>query len=491
MDLRTSNDSGASVAPWLANAPVFESWRKFVDSDQTPFTIPGHKGLGGNLDPSLGRLLASDVPLYGGLDTVKLTGSVLARAERLGADIWGADWCRYSTGGSTHANQALCLALGRPDDTVLVSRTAHRSTLLGLVLAGLRPAWIPSDIDESSGVPLGMSVPALRAALAEHPTAAGVLCVDPSYLGTVSDLDAIIDESHSRDIPVIVDQAWGAHFGFADQFPPHAMAQGADAAIISAHKTLPAFSQASVLLANTRLLDPDRLERAFDAALSTSPSGAILASIDASRALLASEYGVELLDTLVARAATLRRDVGIAGLVCLEPQDFPTGRYDPAKVVIRTSETGHSGLVLEASLLAEGIPVEMADRDTVVPLVSLADSTASISRLADALTRAAGRGPLKPRPQVTAAQWRHEAPQVLTPREAFFAPHRSVPLAASIGHVCTELVAPYPPGIPLLVPGEQITDETLAALQLSLDLGSRIAYAADPELVTIQVVDRS
>jgi arginine decarboxylase len=467
---------------------VFQAWRAFMGSDSAPFTIPGHKRRAAALDGWLQRLLDADVPLYGGLDTVKLSGGVLEHAERLGAELWDADWCRYSTGGSTHANQALILALGRPGDTVVVSRSAHRSTVLGLVLAGLRPVWIPVDTDAGLAVPVGTSAAALDQALVDHPDAVAVLCVEPSYLGTTSDVAGLASVAHRRDVPIVVDQAWGAHFGFADGYPQHALAAGADAMVVSAHKTLPAFSQASVVAARTQRLDVNRLERAFEAAHTSSPSGAILASIDASRALLAHPTGGALLAELAASAARLRTALGRAGLFTLSPERFPRGRFDPAKLVVTAAPSGHSGLELEAELLRRGLPVEMADRDTVVPQLSLLDDDTSLGRLERALVEAAGTGTTRPRAAKVAAQWSHDAPQRLTPREAFFAAHEVVPRSDAEGRVSAELIAPYPPGIPILVPGEQVTSGSLAALTDAVDSGARIAYAADTTLRTLQVV---
>ncbi len=220
------------------DAPLLAAWSSYRDRIDTPFTIPGHKGVAGHLWPALGAVLAGDVPLYGGLDTVKLTGHLVADAESRAADLWGADWCRFSVGGSTHVNQALLLAIGGPGDEVLVARSAHRSTLLGLVLAGLTPVWLPVAVD--SGVPVGVTRESLRTAIAQHPNAQAVLLVEPSYLGTLSDRTALVDLAHEAGLAVVVDQAWGAHLGFHPRLPPHALALGADAIAISAHKTLPA-----------------------------------------------------------------------------------------------------------------------------------------------------------------------------------------------------------------------------------------------------------
>ncbi|MCL2779987.1 MAG: aminotransferase class V-fold PLP-dependent enzyme [Actinomycetia bacterium] len=475
---------------WLRDAPVFTAWQAATRADTAPFLIPGHKRRAGDLDADLGRLLWADVPLYGGLDTVKLSHGTLAEAERRGARLWGADWCRYSTGGSTHANQALCLALGQPGDTVLVTRSLHRSTLLGLVLAGLRPVWLPTELDERFGLPSGLSLDGLRRAIAAHPEAVAVLCVEPSYLGTVSDLAAVVAIAHEAGLAVVVDQAWGAHFGFAPGYPPHALALGADALVTSAHKTLPAFSQGSIALARGDRLDRDRLERAFEAGHTTSPSGAILASVDASRALLASPMGRALLDRMRALVDESRRELAALGLRGPGPEDFPPGRFDPAKLVLSTAAAGVDGLELESELIAAGLPVELADRDLVVPLVALVDTPATLRRLLDAVAAFARRAPRHPRPVTTPAAWRLSAGEpALTPREAFFARHRRVPVRSAIGAVSAELVAPYPPGIPVLVPGEVITGEVVELLADAVAAGARIAYAADPTLRTLQVVD--
>ena len=169
---------------WLADAPLFAAWQRAVDADLASFTIPGHKRRAHELAPELGPFFDSDIPLYGGLDTVKLEGAVVPHAERAGARFWGGDWCRYSTGGSTHANQVAMLAVGQPGDTVLVARNAHRSTVTGLVLAGLTPVWLPSQIDERLGVPTGLDPAAVAAALDAHPAAKALFCVEPGYLGT-------------------------------------------------------------------------------------------------------------------------------------------------------------------------------------------------------------------------------------------------------------------------------------------------------------------
>jgi arginine decarboxylase len=470
-----------------ADAPLLAAWRRAVDGEIAPFTIPGHNRRAGSLWPTLGRAVDSDVPLYAGLDTMKCAAATLSAAEQQGAALWGADWCRYSTGGSTQVNQVAALALGPPDSRVLVARTAHRSTLSGLILAGLEPVWLPTEVDERFGLPTGISVDAVERALHDHPDVVGVICVEPSYVGTLSPLADIVAAAHRHGVPVAVDQAWAGHFGFHPGYPPHALQVGADIMITSAHKVLPAYSQAAVIAARTERLDGDRLDRAFDVLTTTSQSGSILASIDAARALLAAPLGCELLGRLLDLVASARERLRAGGLHVPGPDDFSPGRFDPAKLVV-TLDTA-DGLAVEDELIAAGMPVEQADRDTIVAIVTMIDDADSIDRLCTHLLAAAERAATPPRQHVPSAVWTAAIPPAaISPRTAFFARHELVPAELAIGRVSAELIAPYPPGIPVLAPGELVTMEVIAALRAARAAGVRIAYASDPALASFRVV---
>jgi lysine decarboxylase len=475
-----------SLAHRIDSAPLVEAWRRFVAAPGPTFTIPGHKRRAATLSPALARMLDADVPLFGGLDDGKLTHDRLRTAERLAADLWGADWARFSTGGATHPNQAFALAAGRPGQRVLVARTAHRSTLSGIVLAGLDPVWLPVRVDPRFGIPIGVDPEVVRSELAAHPDATALFLVEPSYLGAQSaDLADVIATAHDAGLAVIVDQAWGAHFGFAAGYPDHALALGADAMVASAHKTLPAFSQAAYALARTDRFDPAWLDRCFDAGNTTSPAGAILASADASRAVLAHPDGAGLLATAATAVERARARLRAAGYVVPGPDDFAPRTFDASKLVVQTDAAGVDGLELERALLAIGIPVEMADRSTVVPLVGLLDDDETIGPLVDLLVaHPSTRRPHPPRPTAETTLPR----AAMTPRDAFFSPHEPVPIGRAIGRVCAEVVAPYPPGVPVLVPGEVIAEAQLDALQRAVAAGTRIAYAADPSLETVSVV---
>ena len=479
-----------------SDAPLLDGWLRFGaavrDGTMLSFAIPGHK----QRTHLVGDVVRGDAPLYAGLDTMKQDGGLLVKAEQRAAGAWGVDWCRLSVAGATHANQAAVLALGRPGQDVVITRTLHRSLLLGIVLAGLRPVWVRPEPDAATGLPGAVPVAAVEAALAAHPDACGVVLGDPSYIGTRSDVAAHAAAAHAAGVPLIVDAAWAAHFGFSPAVPPHALALGADALITSAHKTLPAWSQAALLLARTRrsggLLDPDRLERGFDATHTTSPAGAILASTDAARALL-QHHGSGLVGRLVELVRGARgRLAAVPGLavVTSRPAGHPAGplRVDPAKLVVLLAGTGAHGHAVEADLLAAGIPLEMADRDVLVPMVTLSDDESCVARLVDTLVAAIEKHRGEPRKTAPAAAWTVEPATATDPRSAFFARHETVPAAAAVGRVSVELIAPYPPGVPILAPGEVISAAALNALQATLADGGRIAYAADPTLATLQVI---
>jgi len=461
------------------DAPLLDAWLRFREQAPTPFTIPGHK----QRTDLVGDVVAGDVPLYGGLDTVKLAGGLLADAEARAAALWGADVCRFSTGGATHANQAVALALGRPGDRVVVSRTLHRSLLLGLVLAGLTPVWVRPDVDPATGLPLGVPPAAVARVLAAAPDAVAVLVGDPSYVGTVGDVAGLAEVAHGHGVPLVVDGAWAAHAGFHPDLPRHALQLGADVLVTSAHKTLPAWSQAALVLARTQRIDPARLDAGVEATATTSPAGAVLASTDAARALLARD-GEQLLGAALAATRRARERLSaVPGLVVLDGPGT-----DPLKLVLVLPGTGADGIAVEQDLLADGVPVEAAERDLLVAVVSLADDDATLQRFTDAVVASLGRRRGAPRSVVGSGVYAVDPEQVLAPRAAFFADAEAVPFAAAVGRVCAELVAPYPPGIPVLAPGERVTPAAAAALLAARDAGVRVAYAADPTLGTLRVV---
>jgi lysine decarboxylase len=468
-----------------ANAPMLSAWLDFTrrgeSGELAPMCVPGHK----QRQDLVGAVNAGDAPFYGGLDTIKDADNLRVDAERRAAALWGADWCRFSVAGSTHGNQALALAVGQPGQEVVINRTLHRSLLLGLVLAGLRPVWIRPELDERSGLPAGVAVPAVRRALAAHPDACAVFLGDPTYVGTISDLAGHAAAAHEAGVPLIVDAAWSAHLGFHPDLPAHAIAAGADAMVTSAHKALPAYTQGALVLAKTDRLAAARLDRAFEATHTTSPAGSIMASVDAARALLAAD-GEWLCGRLIRSVAMARQRLReVPGVDVLDGPGV-----ELTKLVVLLAGAGAHGNMVEADLVAAGMPVEMADRDTIIPIPTIADDTERVAAFTEVLIAAIERYRGRPRQPSAAASWTVEPDTVLAPRDAFFARNETVPADAAIGRVSAELIAPYPPGVPVLAPGELITAAAVDALREVAADGGRIAYAADPSLRTFQVIAR-
>ena len=469
------------------SAPLLDAYLSYFEHKRQPFTIPGHKQRASRLDAGLGLVVDSDTPLYGGLDEIKLSNHVLKRAEALAATLWGADYARFSTGGSTHANQAIILALGKPGDKVALSRTAHRSVLSALVLAGLEPIWLSPEIDAATGVPIGIPVSEFEKIIDQKPIA--LLLTEPGYLGTLSDLPALIEAAHAHAIPVIVDAAWGGHFGFSSLVPAHCLAMGADALITSTHKALPGYSASALLIAQGKYLNLDRIEQSFETTHTTSPAGAPLASIDGCRALLQTR-GQELISQLVADVATFKREVQshFDLPIFLNPSDFPVGRFDPTKIVLRANQLGANGVTIEKALQGQFIRVEMADSDTVVFLATLADSKIEFGALAEVLIPILKSEQKEPRATATSLSWSVVPTVALSMRDAYFAETEMVAAAQAVGRISADLIAPYPPGVAVAAPGELLTKVIIEGLAATKAAGVRIAYATDPSLASYRVV---
>ena len=472
----------------MGEKPVYDAYRNFLANPGTPFCTPGHKRNPDLIDD----FLALDVPHYLGIENRRVSTPRLATAERLAGELWGADWCGFSVQGSTHGNEAICLSLGKPGDKVIAARTIHKSLFFGLVLAGLVPVWIRPDIDERTGLTAGMPVERVAAALKAHPDAKAVMLVEPSYVGGVSDVAAHADLAHAHGIPLTVDAAWGAHLGFHPDLPPHAIACGADAVVTSIHKQVTGFTQSSMVLAQADRIDLERLEAAFEGLHTTSPSGAIFASIDLTRDLLA-ERGAELLGRAIGLADAARdrfRQVPGLEVVGADIAERSPGllMHDPTKIVLTLAGTGADGQLVADELEEHGLQLEFADRDTFSPVITMADTEQTVDFMVTEIVNAIEEHRGQPRALIPITAWTLEPDPVMTPRDAFFADHERVPAERAAGRIAAETAAPYPPGVPALAPGERINADVLAALQAEAASGTRIAYCGDPMLRSVLVV---
>ena len=449
-----------------------------METDRSPFQIPGHKGR----TDLTGAIVDGDIPVLPGNHTHRISPSLILEAEAMAANLWGADLCRFGVNGSSGSNHAAVMAVAGPGDKVIVSRTLHKSVLVGLVYAGVTPVWVRPEINPATGLPEYLPSSKLAAVLAANPDAKAVLIGEPSYVGTMSNIPRLAKVTHEYGIPLVVDAAWAAHYGFHPELPNHPLAEGADIVVTSAHKTLPSYSQASFVLVKKEFVDLARFNKMFDSTQTTSMSGRILASIDAARALL-ERHGHELIGPVIEATERGRAALREAGIGVID------GEYiDPLKLVILLAETGADGNAVEAELLAANIDVEMANRDMVIPMITFADTPDRIHDLIKRIIAAVNANRGEPRPVSIAASFSIEPDVVVSPREAFFSSYEVVPAEQAVGRVCAEMICPYPPGVPVLSPGERITRAALDALFAARDSGVRIAFVADPSLTTLKVL---
>ncbi|MFM1767456.1 MAG: hypothetical protein RIR81_837 [Actinomycetota bacterium] len=461
-----------------SSAPLLDAWIRDITSERYPFQIPGHKGR----TDLTGPVVDGDIPVLPGNHPNRISPSLILEAEALAAKLWGADLCRFGVNGSTGTNHAAVMAVAGPGDKVIVSRTLHKSVLVGMVYAGVVPVWVRPEINPATGLPEYLPSTRLRETLEQHPDAKAVLIGEPSYVGTMSNVPRLAAACHDFGIPLVVDAAWAAHFGFHPDLPKNPLDEGADIVVTSAHKTLPSYSQASFVLAKGEYVDLPRLNKTFDSTQTTSMSGRILASIDAARALM-QRHGHELIAPVIEATAKGRQALRDAGIGVID------GEYiDPLKMVILLSETGADGNLVEADLLAANIDLEMANQDVIIPMITLADTPQRIESLVMRIIELVNKYRSTPRPIKIAAAFAIEPEVVTTPREAFFAPYEVVAAEDAVGRVSAELICPYPPGVPVLSPGERITQSAMTALLDARDMGTRIAFVSDRTLATFKVL---
>jgi lysine decarboxylase len=491
-----SSDRRQPTAPYL-DALVAYGFR-----GPTRFHVPGHKG-GPGADPGLRwalgeRTLLLDVPQdTEGID-VGPEPTPYVQAEELAAAAYGAQQSWFLTNGATQGNHALCLALAPPGSRVVLQRNAHASLIDGLVLSGGMPAFVLPETDDELGMAHGVTPDVLRAALARTPNARAVFVVSPTYYGMCADVAGLAEVAHAAGAALVVDQAWGPHFGFHPGVPQSALALGADAVITSTHKIVGALTQAAMLhIAGGRdgvRLDPAAVGRAVRLVRSTSPSSLLLASLDAARRQMAV-HGQALLAQTLAAAAHARTAVD-AMPGCTVVGEGLVGRpgvaaWDPLRLVIDVRGTGCSGYEVAAALRAgSDIHVELATHATLVLVLGVHEQTEALERFVHDLgaTVAEIARPIEPTqaPVVRAPVLGSEL--AVPPRDAFLGETEVVAVDAALGRVSCEAIAGYPPGIPALLPGERIHAEVVAYLRELAAAGARLHGASDPAFETITVL---
>jgi arginine decarboxylase len=470
--------------------PLLDALAAAAQRPHAPFYTPGHKQ-GRGISPRLANVLGSavfraDLPELPDLDNLFAPEGVIQAAQALAAIAFGADETWFLANGSTSGIQAAILATCPPGSSLLLPRNAHRCAITALILSGAMPIFVSPTID-ADHIPLGVSAAAIAQGLTAQPAA--VLMVSPTYHGVSSDGAAIAALAHAQGIPLIVDEAHGAHFGFHPHFPQPAIAAGADLAIQSIHKTLGAMTQAAMLHRHPNArIDRDRLTESLAMVQSSSPSYLLLASLDAARHQMATD-GYQLMDETLARVARAREHLArIPGLRVWEP---PAGTpSDPTRLTLDLRGLGFTGFEADEWLHHHlGVTAELPSLSHLTFIISLGNTRDDMKQLVQGIQDLAQHR----RPPIPTAILPPPPPEVpiLSPRQAVFGRRRRLPVSEAIGQVCGELICPYPPGIPVLMPGECITADAIAYLHQVQALGGTITGCADPTLQTLSIVEEA
>jgi len=478
------------------NPPLVNILQQLAQRNESPFYAPGHKkgkGISTKLIELLGeQIFRADLPELPELDNLFAPESVIKKAQDLAAATFKAQQSWFLVNGSSCGLIAAILATCKPSDKIVLPRNCHQSVFSGLILSGAMPVFLEPEYDPYWDLSYCFTPAALALALQEHPDARAVLVTYPTYQGVTGNLGEIEKITHLRKIPLIVDQAHGAHFAFHGELPDCALSLGADLVIQSTHKVLGSLTQSSMLHLQGNIVDPDRINRSLQLVQSTSASYLLLASLDAATAQMAQE-GYSLLERTLNLAKTARAQLkSIEQLVILEQPLEPREGFqslDLTRLSIRTSQFGLTGFEADQWLRQKrNIIAELPNLHNLTFMITIGNLDQDISNLVEALgllVQQADKSIEIPLPLLpTLAQ----DPLYISPREAFFCSSETIAYSSAIGRISGDLICPYPPGIPLIMPGERITQAHLEYLTGIVNQGGIITGCQDSSLETLKVL---
>ena len=482
-----------------SKTPLFSVLKnEYVGRDILPFHVPGHKR-GKGVDKEFYDFMGNgpfsmDVTIFKMVDGLHQPKSCIKEAQELAADAYGVKKSFFAVNGTSGAIQAMIMSVMKAGDKILVPRNVHKSVSAGIILSGSEPIYMNPEIDEELGIAHGVRPQTVENMLKQHPDIKAVLIINPTYYGVATDIKKIADIVHSYDIPLIVDEAHGPHLHFHDDLPISAVDAGADMCTQSTHKIIGAMTQMSLLHVNSDRIDVNKVQQILSLLHTTSPSYPLMASLDCARRQIATE-GTALLDKAIKLAKRFRSEVNkIPGMSCFGEEIV--GRegvfaFDPTKVTVTAKELGLTGAELETLLVDDyNIQMELSDFYNVLGLITIGDTDESIDKFIEALkdisNRYYGKGN-KIKRNIIRMPGIPE--QVLIPREAFYSEKNTIPFKESAGKICGEMIMAYPPGIPIITPGERITEEIIEYVEDLKEAQLHIQGMADPELININVIE--
>ncbi|MDE5945901.1 MAG: aminotransferase class I/II-fold pyridoxal phosphate-dependent enzyme [Oscillospiraceae bacterium] len=474
------------------DAPIYEAMQKFKKMRIVPFDVPGHKRGRGNaeLTEFLGKnCMDVDVNSMKPLDNLCHPVSVIRQAEEIASEAFNASHAFFMVGGTTSAVQSMIMYACKSGDKIILPRNVHRSAINALILCDAVPVYVNPDVNHELGIALGMSVKQVEKAIEENPDAKAVLINNPTYYGICSDLKKITELAHSKNMLVLVDEAHGTHFYFGNNFPITAMKAGADIAAVSMHKSGGSLTQSSFLLMGQKI-NSDYMRQVINLTQTTSASYLLLSSLDISRKRLAL-HGKEIFAKTVEMAEYARSEINSIGGYYAYSKELINGDsiydFDISKLSVHTLPVGLAGIEVYDLLRDEyDIQIEFGDIGNILAYLSVGDRKQDIERLISALSEIRRRFG-KSKTGMLSQEYIN--PIVAeTPRKAFYADKISLPLEETSGRVCSEFVMCYPPGIPILAPGELITDEIIQYIKYAKEKGCSMTGTEDINIERLNVL---
>ena len=473
-------------------APVYEALEKFGKMRVVPFDVPGHKRGRGN--PELARLLGDkcvsmDVNSMKPLDNLCHPVSVIREAEKLAADAFGAANAFLMVGGTTSAVQSMILSSVKAGEKVILPRNMHRSVMGALVLCGAVPVYVNPDCDARLGIPLGIRLEQLEETIARTPDAKAVLVNNPTYYGICSDMRGVVQLAHAHGMKVLADEAHGTHFYFGEGLPLSAMAAGADMAAVSMHKSGGSLTQSSLLLTGPAV-NADYVRQIINLTQTTSASYLLLSSLDISRRNLALR-GKESFAGVIELAEYAREEINDAGGWYAFGKELKNGGsvfdFDATKLSVHTLDVGLAGIEVYDILRDEyDIQIEFGDLGNILAYLSIGDRKRDVERLVSALSEIRR---LYAKDRAGMMDNEYIAPDVaVTPQFAFYSPKECLPIRDTAGRICTEFVMCYPPGIPILAPGERVTEKIIDYILYAKDKGCQLTGPEDAAIERLNVL---
>lgn len=475
-----------------SRAPIHEALEKFRKKRVVPFDVPGHKRGRGNkeLKDFLGETCVGiDVNSMKPLDNLCHPVSVIKEAEQLAAEAFGAAHAFLMVGGTTSAVQSMVLAVCKRGDKIILPRNVHRSVINAMVLCGAVPVYVNPDVDQKLGIALGMKVSQVEEAIKENPDAVAIFVNNPTYYGICSDIRSIVKLAHDNDMYVLADEAHGTHFYFGDNLPIDAISAGADMAAVSMHKSGGSLTQSSILLIGKEMHE-GYVRQIINLTQTTSASYLLLSSLDISRRNLALR-GREIFAQVMDLAEYARKEISNIGGYYAYSSDMINHDsiydFDKTKLSIYTLDIGLAGIEVYDKLRDEyDIQIEFGDMGNILAYLSIGDRRQDIERLASSLAEikrlnSRGKEGLMPHEYIS--------PELaVSPQAAFYADKEQLDLQETSGRICSEFLMCYPPGIPILAPGEMITDRILDYIIYAKEKGCSITGPEDPDINKLNVL---